>query len=107
MEALGSGSLIRPDQWTNLAPLSRFGITWPALGSVSGVKEKGTKVLKRSGFFKLFLRFLSSSGTCGSSGELQPDQARPMDEFGTVVITLDHLASIGIRVWSERKRPKC
>ena len=27
-----------------------------------------------------------------------------MDEFGTVVITLDHLASIGIRVWSERKR---
>ena len=55
-------------------------------------------------FFKLFLRFLSSSGTCGSSGEWQPDHARPMDEFGTVVTLWDHLASIGIRVWSQRKR---
>ena len=97
----------QPDQ---VRPMDDFGtvvtlwITWTSIWIKSGVKEKGTKVLQRSVFFLLFWRFLPRSGTCGSSGEWQPDQARPMDEFGTVVTLWDHLASIGIRVWSERKR---
>ena len=50
--------------------------------------------------------FLARSGTCARSGEWQPDQVRAMDEFGTVVITLDHLAKHWDHVWLKKRRIK-
>ena len=65
-------------------------------------KKKGQSVEKKWFIFQLSLRFLSSSGTCGSSGEWQPDQARPMDEFGTVVTLWITWPSVGIMPgWKE------
>ena len=55
-------------------------------------RNKGQSVAQYSFSFSTLMGFLARSGTCARSGEWQPDQVRAMDEFGTVVITLDHLA---------------
>ena len=101
----GSSGEWQPDQARLTDKFGTVGITLDHLAKHwdQGLEmERKIKVLKRIGFFLTLMEFLARSGTCGSSGEWQPDQVRPMDEFGTVVTLWITWPSVGIMPgWKE------